>query len=112
MDSPIIHPDRIDPRDHGVYRNDRMGKSTLFSSQRLLVGLNAFEAGQEHALHSHEGLDKVYHVQEGNGFFLFDGREIAMSQGDLLVAPEGVDHGIRNDGPGRLLVLVFLAGKR
>jgi mannose-6-phosphate isomerase-like protein (cupin superfamily) len=32
-----------------------------------------------------------------------------MSAGDLLIAPEGVPHGIRNTGTERLLVLVVLA---
>ena len=86
-----------------------MGKSTLFESPRLLVGLNAFEAGQSHALHSHAGMDKLYLVLEGEGVLLLDGRELPMRAGDLVVAPEGVPHGIRNDGAGRLLVLAVLA---
>ena len=86
-----------------------MGKSTLFESARLLVGLNAFEAGQSHALHAHVGMDKVYSVVEGEGVFLLEGRELPMRTGDLLVAPEGVSHGVRNPGPGRLLVLAILA---
>jgi mannose-6-phosphate isomerase-like protein (cupin superfamily) len=86
-----------------------MGKSTLFESPRLLVGLNAFEPGQEHALHAHAGQDKVYHVIEGEGLFLLQGRTLAMKAGDLLVAPEGVSHGVRNTGKIRLLVLAILA---
>jgi mannose-6-phosphate isomerase-like protein (cupin superfamily) len=86
-----------------------MGKSTLFESARLLVGLNAFEPGQSHALHAHHGMDKLYSVVEGEGMFLLEGRELPMRAGDLLVAPEGVPHGVRNTGPGRLLVLAVLA---
>lgn len=86
-----------------------MGKATLFASTRLLVGLNAFEPGQAHALHAHTGMDKMYQVLEGAGLFLLEGHELPMSAGDLMVAPEGVPHGIRNPGPGRLLVLVVLA---
>jgi mannose-6-phosphate isomerase-like protein (cupin superfamily) len=86
-----------------------MGKSTLYASPRLLVGLNAFEAGQEHALHAHAGMDKVYSVIEGEGLFLLDGKELPMRAGDLLVAPDGVPHGVRNPGPERLLVLAILA---
>jgi len=86
-----------------------MGKATLFESPRLLVGLNAFEPGQEHALHAHAGQDKVYHVIEGEGVFLLQGRTLAMKAGDLLVAPEGVPHGVRNTGKVRLLVLAILA---
>ena len=31
-----------------------------------------------------------------------------MHAGELLVAPEGVPHGVRNTGAGRLLVLAIL----
>ena len=72
-------------------------------------GLNAFEPGQEHTLHAHAGQDKVYHVIEGDGVFLLDNEELPMKAGDLLVAPEGVPHGVRNTGGARLLVLAVLA---
>lgn len=103
------HPSIVRPADHAEWRSDKMGKRTLFESRRLLVGLNAFEAGQSHALHAHAGMDKVYQVVEGDGVFLLEGRELPARAGDLLVAPEGVPHGIRNPGPGRLLVLAILA---
>ena len=103
------HPRTIRPADHAVYSSQKMGKATLFESPRLLVGLNAFEPGQEHALHAHAGEDKVYHVIEGEGLFLLQGRTLAMKAGDLLVAPEGVPHGVRNTGKVRLLVLAILA---
>ena len=86
-----------------------MGKSTIFRSDRIMVGLNSFEPGQEHKLHAHEGMDKVYHVLEGRGTFLLEDREVAMESGIMLVAPEGVAHGIRNDGGQRLVVLAVLA---
>ena len=54
------HPTVIRPADHADWRSDKMGKTTLFQSPRLLVGLNAFEPGQSHALHTHPGMDKVY----------------------------------------------------
>ena len=103
------HPTVIRPADHAVYAREKMGKSTLFESARLLVGLNAFEPGQAHALHAHAGMDKVYSVVEGEGVFLLQDQELPMRAGDLLVAPEGVPHGVRNTGAGRLLVLAVLA---
>jgi quercetin dioxygenase-like cupin family protein len=105
----LVHPSVIRPRDFAVFSESKMGKSTIFESPRLLVGLNAFEAGQEHALHAHAGMDKVYSVVEGEGTFLLEGRELPMRAGDVLVAPEGVPHGVRNRGPGRLIVLAVLA---
>jgi mannose-6-phosphate isomerase-like protein (cupin superfamily) len=105
----VNHPIVIRPGDHAEWRSDKMGKSTLFESPRLLVGLNAFEPGQSHRLHAHAGMDKVYQVVQGSGVFLLDGRELPMTAGDLLIAPEGVPHGVRNTGTGRLLVLAILA---
>ena len=99
----------IRPEAHAEWRADRMGKATIFQSSRLLVGLNAFEPGQAHALHAHAGMDKVYQVLEGEGVFLLEGRDLPMAAGDLLVAPEGIPHGVKNTGSGRLLVLAILA---
>ena len=103
------HPTVMRPAEHAEWRAERMGKSTLFQSPRLLVGLNAFEPGQFHALHAHAGMDKVYQVVEGEGMLLLEGRELPISQGEMVVAPDGVPHGIRNTSAARLLVLVILA---
>ncbi len=103
------HPSAIHPVEHAVFQPDKMGKATLFRSERLMVGLNGFEPGQEHALHAHQGMDKVYQVLSGTGVFVLEDREIAMQAGVMLVAPEGVPHGIRNTGAERLLVLAILA---
>ncbi len=86
-----------------------MGKSTIYTSAHLMVGLNAFEPGQSHALHAHAGMDKAYMVVEGEGLFLLEGQELPMKAGDLLVAPDGVPHGVRNNSGGRLLVMAVLA---
>ena len=103
------HPSAIRPEDHAVFSADKMGKATIFRSDRLLVGLNCFEPGQEHRLHTHEGMDKVYHVLSGRGRFVLEGRELDMEAGMMLVAPEGVGHGIRNTGDERMVVLAILA---
>ena len=105
----IEHPAAIRPSEYAVYKSDKMGKATLFQSSRLMVGLNCFEPGQEHKLHAHADIDKVYHVLEGRGLFLREGGEILMEPGVMMVAPEGVPHGIRNTGDERLLVLTILA---
>ena len=103
------HPEAVRPEAHAVFNPEKMGKATLFQSERILVGLNAFEPGQDHALHAHAGMDKVYYVLEGSGLFLLEGEELAMERGVMLVAPEGVPHGIRNTGAERLVVLAILA---
>ncbi len=103
------HPIAIRPEDHAVFSSEKMGKNTIFQSDRILVGLNSFEPGQEHRLHTHAGMDKVYHVLQGKGQFVLDDREIDVEAGTMLVAPEGVAHGIRNTSDERLVVLAILA---
>jgi quercetin dioxygenase-like cupin family protein len=103
------HPTLIKPPSHAEWRADKMGKSTIFESPRLLIGLNSFEPEQSHALHAHTGMDKMYYVVEGEGVFLLEGRELPMAAGDLLVAPEGVPHGVKNSSGRRLLLLAVLA---
>ena len=103
------HPAALRPEDHTVFNPEKMGKATIFESPRILVGLNAFEPGQEHKLHAHEGMDKVYHVLTGTGVFLLENEEIAMEPGVMLVAPEGVPHGVRNTGGERLVLVAILA---
>ena len=106
--SVMEHPKAIRPEDLAKWSSEKMGKSTIFRSDRVMVGLNAFEPGQEHALHAHEGMDKIYQVLHGRGTFLLEDREEPMAPGMMLVAPEGVPHGIRNGTDERLLVLAIL----
>jgi mannose-6-phosphate isomerase-like protein (cupin superfamily) len=103
------HPSVFRPETHAVFNAEKMGKATLFASDRIMVGLNSFEPGQEHKLHAHAGMDKVYHVLEGSGVFVLEHEELTMQAGQMLIAPEGVPHGIRNTGQGRLVVLAILA---
>ena len=109
MPDQPTHPEAFRPAAFAVFKDEKMGKSTLFESNRILVGLNCFEPGQAHALHAHEGMDKVYQVIEGTGTFLLEDREVAMEPGVMLIAPSGVPHGIRNDGEERLVVSAILA---
>jgi mannose-6-phosphate isomerase-like protein (cupin superfamily) len=103
------HPRSIRPEEHAVFHPEKMGKATLYLSDHVMVGLNAFEPGQEHPLHAHSGTDKVYQVLTGSGVFLLEDEELPCEPGILLVAPEGVPHGIRNTGSERLVVLAILA---
>ena len=103
------HPEPFRPLDHAEFDSGRMSKTTLFESERLLVGLNCFEPGQEHRLHAHTGMDKVYYVLSGRGMFLVADGERELAPGDMLVAPADVPHGLRNTGSERLVVLAVLA---
>ena len=88
---------------------DKMGKSTVMRGDFLFVGLNAFEPGQEHAPHVHEGQDKLYFILEGTGVVHIGEQAQSLSAGDAAYAPSGVPHSIHNPGPERLVTMVVLA---
>ncbi len=91
------------------FRPEKMGKATLAAAEHLFAGLNAFEPGQEHRLHTHEGQDKFYFVIEGEGHVTVGAEQARIRPGDLVLARSGEEHALRNPGPGRLLVLVAMA---
>lgn len=88
---------------------DRMGKVSLAGAGHLYAGLNCFEAGQEHKAHVHADQDKLYVVLEGGGEATVGEEKATISAGDIVLAPAGVPHGLRNPGPDRLVVLVVFA---
>jgi quercetin dioxygenase-like cupin family protein len=71
-----------------------MMKLDCYRSDRLLVGLNCFEPGQEQKVHTHAGADKFYFVVSGKARFVIGDRTIEARAGDLVLAPEGVPHGV------------------
>jgi mannose-6-phosphate isomerase-like protein (cupin superfamily) len=91
------------------FRPDRMGKSDLAASEHLFVGLNAFEPGQQHQLHTHTGQDKLYFVLEGEGEVTVGSETARIRSGDLVLARSGEEHSLSNPGPARLIVMVVMA---
>jgi len=86
-----------------------MGKADLLRGEHLFAGLNCFEPGQEHALHTHAGQDKLYYVVEGQGIVLVGEDETPISAGDLVLAKADQPHSLRNPGEERLIVMAIMA---
>lgn len=92
-----------------AFRSEKMGKADVAWTSRLFVGLNCFEPGQEHALHTHAGQDKVYLVLEGRGIATVRDNETAIGPGDLVLAEADEPHALKNPGPEKLIAAVFMA---
>ena len=92
---------------------EAMGMSLPGSSTQAAISpekrQGCFEAGQAHKTHTHEGMDKLYHVLDGTGQFQVGDEEFALGAGEQVFVPGGVPHGARNDGPDKLVVMVVLA---
>lgn len=100
-----------DVRDAAAFAPDKMKKSNLFDTARMFCDVYCFEPGQEQAAHAHAGSDKVYFVLDGVGRFAVGADEREAGASTAILAPAGVPHGVRNPGPGRLRLLVFMAPK-
>lgn len=87
---------------------DRMFKSTIFESSRMLLGLNCLEPGQSDRVHTHPDQDKFYFVLEGEGEFAIGDDTLRAGQGQAVLAPAGVTHGVKNNGAQRLVILMGL----
>jgi quercetin dioxygenase-like cupin family protein len=91
------------------FSSTKMGKTTLVTGKQLFAGLNCFEPGQEHALHCHSGQEKLYVVMEGTAIVQIGDVHEILTPGSIAFAADGVQHSVKNPGPGRLVVMAILA---
>jgi quercetin dioxygenase-like cupin family protein len=98
-------PDRL------AFSPTKMQKVGLFDTPSLFCDVYCFEPGQAQGGHRHAVGDKLYFVVSGAGRIRVGGEEREVAAGDLVCAPAGEEHGVRNPGPGRLVLLVMMAPK-
>jgi mannose-6-phosphate isomerase-like protein (cupin superfamily) len=91
------------------FKREKMAKKNLFETERFFLDVYGLEPGQSQSPHAHEGCDKVYVVLEGQGTIKVGAEAHAVSGGDAVHAPAGVEHALENPGPGRMVALAFMA---
>jgi len=101
---------------HFIDIQDRVGRSepkhfkdTLFSSARLMLGINCLEPGQTQPVHAHAEQDKFYFVVEGSGRFTVGEENRSAAPGTVIWAPAGVEHGVENTGADTLVIFMGIA---
>ena len=95
--------------DHVGSQAGKFYKTTLWQGEYVMVGLNCLEPQQSQTVHAHQGADKFYFVLEGSGRFTIGDAEREATNGELVIAPAGVPHGVTNSGTERLSLLVAIA---
>ncbi|HJT89426.1 MAG TPA: cupin domain-containing protein [Bryobacteraceae bacterium] len=88
---------------------DKMAKVNLFETEHMFCDVYGLEPGQEQKAHAHQGSDKIYVVLSGQGVFRVGAEEHLAGPEMVILAPSGVEHGVRNPGEERLMLLVFMA---
>ncbi len=94
-----------------AFNPQKMQKVSLFETERMFCDLYCFEPGQEQKTHTHAGSDKIYYVLEGRGTFHIGGESRELQAQTIVMAPSGVEHGVVNTSPDRLVLLVYMAPK-
>lgn len=90
---------------------EKMQKVALFETERSILDIYCVLPGQRQKLHTHAANDKYYYVLEGRGRFRIGDEERELTPGWAALARPGVEHGLVNDSPEPLVVLVFQAPK-
>ena len=87
---------------------DKMQKVNLFETKHFFCDVYCLEPGQEQKPHSHADADKVYFVLSGRGSFLVGEETQELGERQIVLAPAGLPHGVRNMSTERLTLLVFM----
>ncbi len=92
------------PVDIVHYKVDNFSYQTLFAGEHLVVELYGFEPGASIPAHQHEETEHVLTIIQGEGDVRIGGKWIILKQGEIVLVPAGVYHGIHNPGTERLVV--------
>ncbi len=87
----------------------RFYKTTLFQSERMLLGMDCLEPGQAQTAHQHAGRDKFYFVVEGCGTFTIGTDQRDLGPGEIAWAGADVSHSVANTGDATLVMLIGIA---
>ena len=88
---------------------EKMKKVGLFDTANLFCDLYCLQPGQFQKPHTHQGADKVYFVLQGRGTFLIGDEEKSLRTGEIVLAPSGAVHGVKNEEQEDLSLLVLMA---
>ncbi|MBP6823485.1 MAG: cupin domain-containing protein [Acidobacteria bacterium] len=91
-----------------LFSPDKMQKINLFETANFFCDVYCLESGQEQKVHAHKDEDKLYFVLGGSGTFIVDDETQELGEGQIIFAPAGSNHGVKNTSDGRLKLLVFM----
>jgi quercetin dioxygenase-like cupin family protein len=74
---------------------EEWGWSKVFAkdeNQALESGMFCCYPGKSLPLHTHNEADEYCYISQGSGIFVLAGKEITVSEGQLIKIPKGVEH--------------------
>jgi len=92
-----------------AFAAEKLTKVPLFDSPHMLFDLYCLMPGQAQAPHRHDDADKVYVVLEGEALVQVGDEQELLPEGSAVLAPAGLDHGVRNESSSNVVLLVTMA---
>ncbi len=92
-----------------TYTQEKLSKMNLFETNHFFLDLYGLLPGQEQKAHIHDGNDKVYLCIEGQVNVMVGEQHGVLRKGEAVLAPAGERHSVKNEGPHRAVLLVFMA---
>ncbi len=74
----------------------------------FITVVEIFEPGGATPPNAHAAAFEQFVVLEGEGRARFDGCEVPVAKGDIIVVPPGTEHIVENTGPGKLYCLTTM----
>ena len=87
---------------------EKMQKINLFETKNFFCDVYCLEPGQDQKVHAHKDEDKLYFVLDGRGTFIVDEEAQELGEGQVIFAPAGSNHGVKNTSQAGLKLLVFM----
>lgn len=83
-----------------------VSRETL-GSEHTVVGLSTFPPGAKHDLHRHPNAEEWEYVLSGSGIKHSAGRDVPISQGDIVFTPRNEYHGVANTSEHETLTTLW-----
>lgn len=101
----------VRPTERARFKSDNFAYETVVAAESLTVELLCLGPGGDVPAHRHGETEHVLTVVAGHARIRIGGRLVELKEGESVVAPAGVYHGIRNAGGERLVVQQVSAPK-
>jgi mannose-6-phosphate isomerase-like protein (cupin superfamily) len=75
-------------------------------SRKIGYVISCYAPGHGIAPHKHDIRDQVYHILEGEGIMVIDGKRYRVGKNDIAFFPAGVEHGLYNEGTTNLVFVI------
>lgn len=114
-----ISQKQLEPATHEDPKNPGVLKKVLFSTADFdpecglrMLNYAVMQPGQAFALHSHDTLEEVFYILEGNGEITIGSETQEISSEMAVIVPKQTKHIMKNIGETPLIYLAFGAAQK